>query len=111
MQVRLHLGGRSVPGSRSGQGEDCAVMRGGGKGGLAGYGAWLSGEHGELVRCAEELEGSGSECAAIGGGNGALGLWAALDAVFPTRSSEVLEPPCAEVQAKLPKALNSEAAA
>ena len=29
-------------------------------------------------------------------GDGALGLWAALDAVFPDRSSEVLEPPCAE---------------
>ena len=28
-------------------------------------------------------------------GYGALGLWAALDAVFPT-ASEVLEPPCAE---------------
>ena len=28
-QVRLHLGGRSVPGGRSGQGEDCAAMRGG----------------------------------------------------------------------------------
>ena len=46
VQVRLHLGGRSVPGGRSGQGEDCAAMRGGGKGGwsegTAGYGAWLS---------------------------------------------------------------------
>ena len=37
-----------------------------------------------LVRCAEELEGSGSECAAIGGGRRCAGLWAALDAVFPT---------------------------
>ena len=45
-QVRLHLGGRRVPGVRSGQGEDCAAMRGGGKGGrsegVARYGAWLS---------------------------------------------------------------------
>ena len=40
---------------------------------------------------------------------GALGLWAALAAVFAVRVIKVLEPPCAERAGKLPKALNSEA--
>ena len=33
VQVRLHLGGRSAPGSGSRQGEGCAAMRGGSEGG------------------------------------------------------------------------------
>ena len=32
------------------------------------YGAWLSGEYGDLVRCAEVFEVSRSECAPAGGG-------------------------------------------
>ena len=79
------------------------AMRGGGKGGrsegVAGYWSLAIVESTEsLVRCAEELEGSGSECAAIGRWETVrLGLWAALDAVFrDCGSSEVLEPPCAE---------------
>ena len=51
----------------------------------------------ELVRCAEELEGSGSECAAIGGGRRCAGVVGCAGCgVSDCGSSEVLEPPCAE---------------
>ena len=43
-------------------------------------------------------------------GDGALGLWAALDAVFPTAGHQrCWNHRALNVQAKLPKALNSEA--
>ena len=97
--------------------EDCAAMRGGGKGGRSAGTAevWSLAilRAGEYERCAEELEGSErSECSRYWRWETVqLGLWAALDAVSDDRSSEVLEPPCAEVQAKLPKSLNSGAKA
>ena len=111
----LHLGRWDLPGGGDRAREDGALAcpRGPGRRGEGtdSHGAGLPGEHGELGRGTPGPAGPRTVLAPplLAVGDGALGLWAALDQVFPnTEHQRCWNHRVLNVRSKLPKRLQAE---